>query len=490
MFLLFTTILITYSVYGAYPRTDQSNSMGWTPVWQLTDEFANGFNSGKWYNYNPGWLGRQPGLFAPKNVEVKNGKLYMKSGIDWNMKQEYKNKGYHTFTTSAVTAKTSLLYGYVEIKAKVGGSRVSSAFWLSNNQKWGGGSWTEIDVFEAAGRVGTTYNNYHILHSNTHVFSLKGTNFNNVPSKCVCNVKKAGDCSDPGYWSTDSIGSFSDGYHIYGLHWTRNWFKIYVDGKLIRTTTNRCLHQELFLKFDRETFPNWFGLPAVKDIPDAPFIIEYVRTWKQTGSGGGSITLENKDGITQWWYAVRVSGLKNGVTIKSLKMKDKDMTSWQSGVYKTSYWAWHGRGPYNAPFDFKVKLSTGQEITRYDVIKNYNVGTKGTMTYNAAFTTEEESTNGELTGVEIAVIVMVAVFVIVAIGVGTYCIFKRKKQKKEVVTLDKNEDVQLPEIDDNEEGYDMSPIDTTPATETLVEDEQDPEIEIDVDIDIDGVQET
>ena len=116
-----------------YPYSDSSNTVGWTQDWTLTDEFWNQYklDSSKWYDYNPNWLGRQPGLFDSDNIQVKKGKLYMHSAVDWNIAQKYKDKGYHTFTTSAVTAKNSLLYGYVEIKAKVGGSRVSSAFWLS-----------------------------------------------------------------------------------------------------------------------------------------------------------------------------------------------------------------------------------------------------------------------------------------------------------------------------------------------------------------------
>eukprot|EP00486_Rosalina_sp_Unknown_P005368 CAMPEP_0201575906 /NCGR_PEP_ID=MMETSP0190_2-20130828/21354_1 /ASSEMBLY_ACC=CAM_ASM_000263 /TAXON_ID=37353 /ORGANISM="Rosalina sp." /LENGTH=190 /DNA_ID=CAMNT_0048006099 /DNA_START=5 /DNA_END=573 /DNA_ORIENTATION=- len=187
--LVIFTIIIASVAYGAnYPYSDSSNSAGWTQDWTLSDEFwnQNTLDSSKWYDYNPGWLGRQPGLFVADNVEVGNGKLYMNSGIDWNMKQEYKNKGFHTFTTSAVTAKNSLLYGYVEIKAKVGGSRVSSAFWLSNDDRGGSGTWTEIDIFEQAGTVRTKWNDYHVFHSNTHIFALKGTSANNLASKCGC----------------------------------------------------------------------------------------------------------------------------------------------------------------------------------------------------------------------------------------------------------------------------------------------------------------
>ena len=317
-FLSIIGVFVIYSVHGDnYPYSDSSNSIGWELDWSLTDEFwnQNTLNSDKWWDYNPNWLGRAPGLFDPDNVEVTDNKLYMSAGVDWNMAQEYKDKGYYTYTTSAVTAKNPLLYGYVEIRAKVGGSRVSSAFWLSNDQRGSTGTWTEIDIFEQAGTVDTTWDDYHVLHSNTHVFALSGVDSWNLASTCGCTGTS--DCKDPDWWSRDDITSFSDDYHIYGLWWTSSFIKMYVDGELIRTTTNKCFHQELYLKFDRETFPNWFGLPDTSDLPDDPFIIDYVRTWKQTGTSSDSsyITITNKDGITDYWYAVRISGLPDGVKV-------------------------------------------------------------------------------------------------------------------------------------------------------------------------------
>ena len=102
---------------------------------------------------------------------------------------------------------------------------------MSNDDRGGSGTWTEIDIFEQAGTIATKWNDYHVLHSNTHVFALKGTSNNNLASKCGCSGTS--DCKDPGYWSKDAVKSFSDDYHIYGMWWTSSFIKLYVDGELI-----------------------------------------------------------------------------------------------------------------------------------------------------------------------------------------------------------------------------------------------------------------
>jgi hypothetical protein len=51
------------------------------------------------------------------------------------------------------------------------------------------------------------------------------------------------------------------------------------DGVLVRSVENTHWHQPLFLIFDSETMPEWFGMPDDKDLPST-FSIEYVRAWK------------------------------------------------------------------------------------------------------------------------------------------------------------------------------------------------------------------
>jgi hypothetical protein len=56
--------------------------------------------------------------------------------------------------------------------------------------------------------------------------------------------------------------------------------RFYVDGVLVRSVENTHWHQPLYLIFDSETMPKWFGMPDDKDLPST-FSVEYVRAWKK-----------------------------------------------------------------------------------------------------------------------------------------------------------------------------------------------------------------
>jgi hypothetical protein len=72
----------------------------------------------------------------------------------------------------------------------------------------------------------------------------------------------------------------ADDYHVYGLEWNEDEIKYFVDGVLVRSVENTHWHQPLFLIFDSETMPKWFGMPDDKDLPST-FSVEYVRAWKK-----------------------------------------------------------------------------------------------------------------------------------------------------------------------------------------------------------------
>ena len=72
---------------------------------------------------------------------------------------------------------------------------------------------------------------------------------------------------------------FADDYHVYGFDWGKDELKFYVDGVLVRSVENTHWHQPLYLIFDSETMPEWFGMPDDKDLPST-FSVEYVRAWK------------------------------------------------------------------------------------------------------------------------------------------------------------------------------------------------------------------
>ncbi|MDP6545885.1 MAG: family 16 glycosylhydrolase [Phycisphaerae bacterium] len=234
---------------------DAVGTIKWTPLAALTDEFNGAkLDETKWHPNNPTWKGRQPGFFSKKNVTVVGGKLNI------TMKAETLPdlpKGYNTFTCGAVKSKTKVLYGFFEARCRAMDSRGSSAFWFYDSTKE---IWTEIDVFEIGGKAPK---HERAVHMNVHVF--------HTPTE-----KK--------HWSKASTWKapyrLADDYHTYGLDWSKESIKFYIDGVLRRTVKNTHWHQPLYLNFDSETMPKWFGLPKKENLPST-FSIDYIRAWKR-----------------------------------------------------------------------------------------------------------------------------------------------------------------------------------------------------------------
>jgi beta-glucanase (GH16 family) len=227
----------------------------WKPIPELTDEFeGKALDATKWHDHDPGWKGRMPGFFSPKNVTVNDGKLHLTARVETLANLP---KGYHTFTTAAVKSKALVKYGFFEIKCRPMKSKASSAFWFYRSEKE---IWTEIDVFEICGVEDKWKNTYNM---NAHVF--------HTPTE-----KKH--FQRPGKWKAPF--DFVDGYHVYGLEWNQQVIKWLVNGKVVHELKNTHWHQPLNMLFDSETFPEWFGLPSKESLP-ATFSIEYVRSWSR-----------------------------------------------------------------------------------------------------------------------------------------------------------------------------------------------------------------
>ncbi|MDH7571002.1 MAG: family 16 glycosylhydrolase [Armatimonadota bacterium] len=246
-------------VTDALPLSDQENRGRWTPYLPLTDEFeGTALDGEKWWDHNPDWKGRQPALFSPSNVAVREGKLQLTMRKD-GPPPGVNPQGYHTFTSAAVKSKTRVRYGYFEVMAQPMRSAGSSAFWFYHSTPT---EWTEIDVFEIGGKA-PGYERK--LNMNVHVFRTPTDNEH---------------WALPGVWTAPF--DLADSYHVYGLQWTRDSIAFYFDGMLVRKGPNTHWHQPLALNFDTETMPNWFGLPKDEDLPST-YRIEYVRAWKEPG---------------------------------------------------------------------------------------------------------------------------------------------------------------------------------------------------------------
>ncbi|MBZ0256525.1 family 16 glycosylhydrolase [bacterium] len=235
--------------------SDPPSSSQWKPIEELTDDFNGAaLDSDKWFDFNPGWKGRQPGYFSKENVKVKDGELTLTARAE-----DLPNlpEGYRTFTTAAVKSKALVKYGYFEIRCKPMDSRASSAFWFYESTPE---IWTEIDVFEIGGKSPEHERKYHM---NVHVM--------HTPT-----IKEH--LSDSAIW--EAPYRLADEYHVYGFEWDEELLKWYVDGAVVRTLENKHWHQPLRMNFDSETMPDWFGLPEKENLPST-FHIDYVHSWKK-----------------------------------------------------------------------------------------------------------------------------------------------------------------------------------------------------------------
>jgi beta-glucanase (GH16 family) len=227
----------------------------WKPIPHLTDEFeGTALDAAKWYPRNPGWQGRQPAWFSPGNVTVSDGKLHLVM-----RKETLPNlpAGYHTYTSAAVKSRSTVLYGYFEIRAKPMRSHGSSAFWFYDSTPE---IWTEIDMFEMGA---ASPGHERVVHMNAHVF--------HTPTEKT-HWAKGSDWTAP--------FDLADDYHVYALNWSKEKLEYLVDGEVVRSMENTHWHQPLYLNFDSETMPEWFGLPKDEELP-ATFSVEYVRAWRK-----------------------------------------------------------------------------------------------------------------------------------------------------------------------------------------------------------------
>lgn len=259
-----------------------------TPVPEFTDEFSSSsFNLSKWHNVNPRWLGRQPGLFDARNVRQKRNSLRLRGRYERNRAIfDSAPDGYDNFTVSFVMTRRRLRYGYLEVCARPGDSRLSSSLWLSLDTPR---QWTEIDVFEIGG--GARYRGKDFrrrIHSNLHVFRDITKNIS----------PQIGKITRPGVIEMDGP-LLKSRYTTFGLDWGKRYISWIVNGRRVRKERNTHWRQALNVKLDVETMPMWFGLPSRRSLP-ATFRIKYMRAWsrylkpgKRTGQNGRNTVRKN-----------------------------------------------------------------------------------------------------------------------------------------------------------------------------------------------------
>ena len=246
------------------PLSDQQNKAGWVrfePTWDEFDQPT--LDTNKWTVGMYWWQGRQPAWFSPQNVEVRNGQLHLTMRRE-EVPAEMKRRGYHDYSSAALHTRARSSYGYYEVKARAMNSGGSSSFWFQQEDPRVFPGWaTEVDVFELCGKSAVHDRRYYMT---LHVSATP-------------DEKRHWQVGS--YW--ESPWRFAEGFHVFGFDWDREELRWYIDGVLVHTVQNTHWHHPLFLIFDSETMPEWFGMPDDADLPSS-FSIEYLRAWKRSGS--------------------------------------------------------------------------------------------------------------------------------------------------------------------------------------------------------------
>jgi len=262
----------------------------WVKNWDMSDEFnrKSDIYRNKWVARalpagSGTWLGRQPGFFNPANIGINGSHLRLrakkqqpsqvypalKKQVEAHNAQARKNKEfskvYKDFSTSYIRTTKTQRFGYFEIRCKMAKSKIASAFWLkqANTNGWT----TEIDVFEYG--HGKSVFNASVskrMNMNHHVQKFGGTHAGRKPRSGP--DKRHGTKFD-----------LSKGMHVYGVHVTNSYVRWYFNNEKVHEIKNDFYKQPMHVVLDRETFPNWFGLPGTLNKPDV-FEVDWVRVWR------------------------------------------------------------------------------------------------------------------------------------------------------------------------------------------------------------------
>ena len=264
--------------------------------WVLNPDFSDEFNgteldSSKWHDHHPNWIGREPGLFMPSQVSVKDGCLQIRGE---KMKEPKKVKAYGqemTFTIAggAVVSKKSAFLGYYECRAKAAATTMSTTFWFSTNghekgpngcDKYG----LEWDIHESIGRGGDFEGDFFArgMHSNSHYWYTD------------CEGKKH-DHRAPQVIFEDPEPT-SARFHTYGGWWRDETSASYYydNGEPKHQTFYNKISQKpfdrpMFMRLVSETYPfPWIELPNDEELADPTKNVAYydwVRGYSLIGAG-------------------------------------------------------------------------------------------------------------------------------------------------------------------------------------------------------------
>lgn len=276
---------VSIEIRTPMPFSDQQNEGGWVLNEDLSDEFkGTEIDTVKWFveglnnNYYI-WKGRAPSQFVPHNVIIEDDKLKLRT--NWEPNYDFINESYADgsmgasqygifkdgtpmpVTTAGVLTNKRFLYGYMEVKSKVGNAAITGAFWAIGHEQ-------ELDIYELMGNPKSKKGN---IREDSYLAT-------------------AHDWSPPAQRPTKIFNHeenldfrTADDFHVYGAEWGVDYLKLFIDGKMIRhftqdqLGTSFGLNNPMEIWLDSEIF-FWLGLPHKEELP-VDFEIEYMRVWQK-----------------------------------------------------------------------------------------------------------------------------------------------------------------------------------------------------------------
>lgn len=258
---LLTKALLTFSVIGtvfAFSNTVKAAD-NYELVW--SDEFnGNSLDTNTW-NYEIGtgswgWGNNEQQYYTDRNIKVSNGTMKITA-----KREDY---GGMKYTSSRITTKNKKNFKYGKIEARIKMPKfkgVWPAFWMlgANQDSVGWPKCGEIDIVEAINDENLVYGTLHWFH-------------------------------DPGNDNADSGSSVAVAnrteYHVYGVEWTADKLRWYVDGKVYRTmdVSNDSfseVRKEYFVIFNMAIGGQWPGYDIDETAFPATMEVDWVRAYKK-----------------------------------------------------------------------------------------------------------------------------------------------------------------------------------------------------------------
>lgn len=258
---LLTKALLTFSVIGtvfAFSNTVKAAD-NYELVW--SDEFNGNYLDTNTWNYEIGtgswgWGNNEQQYYTDRNIKVSNGTMKITA-----KREDY---GGMKYTSSRITTKNKKNFKYGKIEARIKMPKfkgVWPAFWMlgANQDSVGWPKCGEIDIMEAI-------NDENLVYGTLHWFNDPGNNN-----------------ADSG--SSVAVANRTE-YHVYGVEWTADKLRWYVDGKVYRTmdVSNDSfseVRKEYFVIFNMAIGGQWPGYNIDETAFPATMEVDWVRAYKK-----------------------------------------------------------------------------------------------------------------------------------------------------------------------------------------------------------------